>query len=180
MGGTHDHGPSESAKERMEFLEREMARIGKYIGNKTVADIGPGDGSVTKVLARRAKKVYAIDVDEKTLDVLAENCRNVKNVSPRLSESGRMPLGDKSVEVVFSSASFHHLPKGYLREMARVLKTKGNVIVLDWDRSRAPPFMRLAHRLFSEEEVADAFKAEGFTVLFMKTYKRHFMVVLAK
>lgn len=47
----------------------------------TVVEIGPGVGSLTRVLADRAKQVYAIEVDEKLIPILGETMAGYDNVT---------------------------------------------------------------------------------------------------
>ena len=47
----------------------------------TVVEIGPGVGSLTRVLADRAKQVYAIEVDEKLIPILDETMAGYDNVT---------------------------------------------------------------------------------------------------
>ncbi|MDD6380436.1 MAG: 16S rRNA (adenine(1518)-N(6)/adenine(1519)-N(6))-dimethyltransferase RsmA [Lachnospiraceae bacterium] len=47
----------------------------------TVVEIGPGVGSLTRVLADRAKHVYAIEVDDKLIPILDETMRGYDNVT---------------------------------------------------------------------------------------------------
>ncbi|MBQ1843561.1 MAG: 16S rRNA (adenine(1518)-N(6)/adenine(1519)-N(6))-dimethyltransferase RsmA [Lachnospiraceae bacterium] len=47
----------------------------------TVVEIGPGVGSLTRVLADRAKQVYAIEVDDKLIPILDETMAGYDNVT---------------------------------------------------------------------------------------------------
>ncbi len=49
-------------------------------GKDTVVEIGPGLGTLTKVLARKSKKVIAIEFDKKLIGQLTENVSDLKNV----------------------------------------------------------------------------------------------------
>lgn len=50
-------------------------------GNDVIVEIGPGKGNITELLAKRAKKVYSIELDRRLkpfLDVLEEKYSNLK------------------------------------------------------------------------------------------------------
>ena len=49
-------------------------------GKDTVVEIGPGLGTLTKVLAQKSKKVIAIEFDKKLISQLRENVSDLKNV----------------------------------------------------------------------------------------------------
>ena len=50
------------------------------IENGGVLEIGPGFGVLTAVLAQRAKKVLAVEIDEKVMPVLAETLAGFENI----------------------------------------------------------------------------------------------------
>ena len=58
----------------------EMARAAEISKKDTVLEVGPGLGSLTEVLASRAKKVIAVEKDRDLILVLQEKFRNNKNV----------------------------------------------------------------------------------------------------
>ena len=51
-----------------------------------VIEIGPGIGSLTEFLARKAKKVIAYDIDERLIEVLAYTLEEYPNVEVRLQD----------------------------------------------------------------------------------------------
>lgn len=55
----------------------EVAGVDEMTG---VIEIGPGIGSLTEMLARRAEKVVAIEIDQRLLPILAENLSPYPNV----------------------------------------------------------------------------------------------------
>ena len=49
--------------------------------NTTVIEIGPGVGCLTKELSARAKEVFAIEIDQRLIPVLAETLADCDNVT---------------------------------------------------------------------------------------------------
>ena len=45
-----------------------------------VIEIGPGKGILTEEIAKRAKKVIAVEIDEQLVDYLREKFRNTPNI----------------------------------------------------------------------------------------------------
>ncbi len=50
------------------------------IDQKEVLEIGSGPGTLTAFLSQKAKKVFAVEIDKKILNVLKEVCQNLSNV----------------------------------------------------------------------------------------------------
>ena len=100
-----------------------------------IADLGAGEGTVSQLLARRAKKVIAVDNSEKMVEFGAQLARNhrVKNLEYRLGDLEDLPVKKGEADVAFFSQSLHHAqhPAGALAEAFRIVKPGGRVIILD-------------------------------------------------
>jgi ArsR family transcriptional regulator len=100
-----------------------------------IADLGAGEGTVSQLLARRAKKVIAVDNSEKMVEFGAQLARNhrVKNLEYRLGDLEDLPVKKGEADVAFFSQSLHHAqhPARALAEAFRILKPGGRVIILD-------------------------------------------------
>ncbi len=100
-----------------------------------IADLGAGEGTVSQLLARRAKRVIAVDNSEKMVEFGSELARShgVKNLEYRLGDLESLPIARNEVDVALFSQSLHHAqhPAAAMAEAYRVLKPNGRVIVLD-------------------------------------------------
>ena len=100
-----------------------------------IADLGAGEGTVSQLLARRAKKVIAVDNSEKMVEFGAELARahRVKNLEYRLGDLEDLPVKKGEADVAFFSQSLHHAqhPERALAESFRIVKPGGRVIILD-------------------------------------------------
>lgn len=63
-----------------------IASCGDLDDQTCVIEIGPGIGSLTEFLARKAKKVIAYDIDERLIEVLAYTLKEYPNVEVRLQD----------------------------------------------------------------------------------------------
>ena len=63
-----------------------IANCAKIEDQTCVIEIGPGIGSLTEFLARKAKKVIAYDIDERLIEVLAYTLEEYPNVEVRLQD----------------------------------------------------------------------------------------------
>ena len=103
-----------------------------------VADIGTGTGYLARVLAPKVAHVTAIDSSTAMLEVagmdLAAN--GIENVSLVEGDAHELPLGDASQDMVYANLLLHHLaePQVALKEMHRVLKPAGRVVLTDVKR----------------------------------------------
>jgi ArsR family transcriptional regulator len=100
-----------------------------------IADLGAGEGTVSQLLARRAKKVIAVDNSEKMVEFGSRLARNhrVRNLEYRLGDLEDLPIKKGEADVAFFSQSLHHAqhPPQALAEAFRILKPGGRVIILD-------------------------------------------------
>ena len=105
----------------------------------TVLDVACGPGILACAFARVVRHVTGIDITPAMLDrarVLQQE-RGLSNMTWKQGDVVPLPFADSSFSVVTSRFAFHHLldPAGALREMARVCRPGGRVMLID----AAPP-----------------------------------------
>lgn len=112
----------------------------------TAADLGAGTGFLTEELIRRGLSVIAVDHSREMLARLEGAFAASGRLDARYGESERLPIGDASVDYVFANMYLHHVesPGDAIREMARVLKPSGTVVVTDADE-HTHEFLRIEH-----------------------------------
>jgi ArsR family transcriptional regulator len=103
---------------------------------QTVADIGCGEGDLTLLLARFAKRVAAVDLSAQMLRVVQERSAEAgvaRRVTVGRGDLEKLPLESNSMDAAFVSQVLHHAarPEKALAEAARILKTGGRLILLD-------------------------------------------------
>ncbi len=120
----------------------------------TVADVGAGTGFMSAGLAPLVDKVYALDGAPAMLEVARKNLQAFSNVEYLPADGLSLPLPDGSVDAVFANMYLHHCPDplAAIREMARLLKPGGRLIITDMDEH---PYA------WMKEEMADVW--QGFT-----------------
>lgn len=101
-----------------------------------VLDIGCGTGEFERLLLTENPQqvITGVDISEKMLLMAKQKCRTYPNVSFRRASVLALPFADNSFDVVVSASAFHYFddPTLALKEIKRVLKPKGRVIILDW------------------------------------------------
>ncbi len=101
----------------------------------TVADLGAGEGLLSELLARRCKKVIAVDNSEKIVAFGAAKARKngLKNLEFRLGNLQNPPIEPNTVDLVILSQALHHAedPAATLASAAKLLKPGGQILLLD-------------------------------------------------
>jgi len=101
----------------------------------TVADLGAGEGLLSELLARRAKKVIAVDNSEKIVAFGASKAKKngIKNLEFRLGDLDQPPLDRQSVDLVVLSQALHHAktPARAIAAAHNILKPGGQIMILD-------------------------------------------------
>jgi ubiquinone/menaquinone biosynthesis C-methylase UbiE len=114
--------------------ERAFAVAGIAPG-KLAADIGAGAGFVTEGLLNRGLRIIAVDRSEAMLAEMKNRFGEGGAVDYRIGEAEALPLENRSVDYVFANMYLHHVdsPPEAIREMARILKPGGKLIITDLD-----------------------------------------------
>lgn len=129
--------------------------------DEIVADIGAGAGYFTQRLARRVAKVYAVDIDEGLLKLIARDAP--PNVETILAPPDDPRLADASVDTAFFCNVVHHIRDrvAYYQRLAQALRPGGRIVVIDFYKKALPVGPPLHAKLTPEEVTAD-FAGAGF------------------
>ena len=105
------------------------------IGPITVADLGAGEGTLSQLMARRAKAVIAVDNSEKMVEFGANLAREhgFANLEYRLGDIEEPPIAEESIDLALFSQALHHAgsPARAIAAAHRILKPGGRIAVLD-------------------------------------------------
>lgn len=100
-----------------------------------VADLGAGEGLLSELLARRCKRVIAVDNSEKIVEFGAAKARKngLKNLEFRRGDLQNPPIEPNSVDLVILSQALHHAenPAAALKSAHKILKPGGQIMLLD-------------------------------------------------
>jgi ArsR family transcriptional regulator len=100
-----------------------------------VADLGSGEGLLSELLARRAKKVIAVDNSEKMVTFGANKAKKngLKNLEFRLGDLENPPIDANSVDLVILSQALHHAadPAQAIASTHKILRPGGQLLLLD-------------------------------------------------
>ena len=122
------YGPGRSWQAFGQLLLRAMPPL-------VVADLGSGEGLLSQLLARRAKKVIAVDNSEKIVAFGASKAKKMglKNLEFRMGDLESPPIDPSSVDLVVLSQALHHAkePGRAIQSAHRILKAGGQLMILE-------------------------------------------------
>jgi len=157
----------------------------------TVADLGAGEGTLSQLLAKKARKVIAVDNAPKMVAFGSKLAKKhgFKNLEYRLGDIEDPPIEKNSVDLAIFSQALHHAihPERSIAAAHRILKKGGRIVVLDllshrFDKARE---LYADHWLgFSEVQLHQWLEEAGFknievTVVSREKEKPHFQTVFA-
>ena len=157
----------------------------------TVADLGSGEGLLSELLARRCRKVIAVDNSEKIVAFGAAKAKknNLKNLEFRLGDLQNPPVEPESVDLAILSQALHHAeePAKAIVSAYRMLKPGGQVMILDLAKHRFAKAQELYGDRwpgFAESDLHRWLEAAGFKKIEINVVAReeqppHFETMLA-
>lgn len=100
-----------------------------------VADLGAGEGLLSELLARRCKRVIAVDNSEKIVAFGAAKAKKngLKNLEFRLGDLQNPPIEPNSVDLAILSQALHHAeePSKAIAAAHKMLRPRGQIMILD-------------------------------------------------
>lgn len=99
------------------------------------ADIGAGAGFITEGLIRKGLKVVAVDLSEAMLAEMRRKFAGCNDIDYRVGEAEALPIADGTVDYVFANMYLHRAEShpAAVREMVRILKPGGKLVISDLD-----------------------------------------------
>lgn len=146
---------ADSAFEALEELDRGdrenwqkpqmvISRLGD-LSDKVVADIGAGTGYFSMRLARSAKKVIAIDIEQQFLDYIQlrlsrSSDRKALNIETRLTAASDPSLSENEVDLVIMVNTYPFIANrvAYFEKVCSGLKPDGKLVIIDFKKEPLP------------------------------------------
>jgi len=156
-----------------------------------VVDLGSGEGLLSELLARRCKKVIAVDNSEKIVAFGAAKARKngLKNLEFRLGDLENPPVEPQSVDLVILSQALHHatIPANAIHSAFKMLRSGGQILLLDLLQHKFQKARELYGDRwpgFAESDLHRWLEAAGFKKIEISVVAReeqppHFQTVLA-
>lgn len=98
----------------------------------TVVDLGAGTGFYAVDIAEGVARLVALDLQETMVSRLADRDAP-DSLAPVLAAAGAPPVCDGTVDVAYSTMTFHEYASQSAHEAVwRMLKTDGRLVTVDW------------------------------------------------
>jgi ArsR family transcriptional regulator len=156
-----------------------------------VADLGAGEGTLSQLLAKKARKVIAVDNSPKMVEFGSELAKKhgFNNLEYRLGDIQDPPIAKNSINLAILSQALHHAihPERAIDAAHRILKRGGRLVILDLLSHRFEKARELYadHWLgFSEVRLHQLLERSGFREIEVSVVSRekqnpHFQTVFA-
>jgi len=128
------------------FIPEDIKELGRYVKDgDRVLDLGCGNGRLVEVFKERNIEYIGADVSEKLIKIAKEKYPQNEFI---IISDFNLPFSNNYFDKVYSLAVFHHIPSEefrlqFLREIKRILKPGGNLILTVWNLN---PFKMLLIR----------------------------------
>ena len=168
-----------------DYIERStretLARLSSNAADQ-VLDIGCGTGVLLERLSRTVDPRQLTGVDLTPAMLAVARRRLPAGVALSAARAEALPFNEDSFDVVISCNVFHFIddPTAGLREMHRVLRPGGRVVITDWCRDYrscrvVERWLRLTgrahHRVHGSRELSELLAESGFAELAQDRYR---------
>jgi len=149
---------------------------------ESLLDVGCGTGVLLEAIARSVPDTVlsGADPSDDMLEIAHKRLGQVAHLKQGQAES--LPFPDAAFDIVVSTSAFHYFrnPLCALKEMARVLRPTGHVVITDWCDDYIScrlcnlwlHFFDRAHfRTYGQKECRALIKQAGFTDVRVDRYK---------
>jgi len=162
---------------------REAQRLAGMLslrGDEKAADIACGPGTLALPFAQRVRWICGVDFTPAMIERARRSAQagGIANVGFALGDAHALPFADRSLDVVVTSYSLHHMADAprVLAEMARVVRRGGRMGVIDIRALENAEGAEMANRIerlrdpshtraLSGSEIERLFAAHGLRIL---------------
>jgi SAM-dependent methyltransferase len=94
-------------------------------------EVGCGNGSFTRILAKRASYVEAIDISPEMIRIAAQRSGDFRNIEYSVADILTVHLATACFDCIVIIGTLHHLPLHILAKLKRALSVDGLLIIHD-------------------------------------------------
>ena len=132
----------------------------------TICDYGAGTGVFTLEASKLTKgMIYALDMDPSMLSIIEEKAKDIHNIKTIQVEEDKIKLESNSIDLFIIVTVIHEIKEvpEFIKEVRRVLKPFGRVLVIDFHKKDTPMGPPADHRM-SEYQAARHFFREDIVM----------------
>lgn len=137
--------------------------------NMVLCDIGAGSGIFSLPAAQiSSNDIYALEISDRMIELLKSRREenNIQNLKIKKVESDILPLGDSCCDMAVMVTVFHEIEdkESMLREIKRILKEKGRLMIIEFHKRETPMGPPVDHKI-SEEDVEEICNHNNFITI---------------
>lgn len=142
-----------------------------------IVDLGCGTGELMESLKKVSNRVIGVDSSSKMLDQAKIRFKaHDEEFDLRLGELEHLPLVNEETDCAVLSMVLHHLsrPEIVIREICRVLRKNGTLIIVDYDKHKDESMRRVYGDMwlgFSIAEIRNILTHNGFIIDKIQSFK---------
>ena len=140
-------------------LRKKAAKFLNAPVKSKILDVATGTGAQAYELAKLGYDVTGIDLSSGMLRQAAKKCRPPLNLKFEMADATKIPFDDNTYDYSCVSLALHDMPHdteiNVLKEMKRVTKENGMILIVDYMEPRKHPVARISHLLVSLYETPD-------------------------
>jgi ubiquinone/menaquinone biosynthesis C-methylase UbiE len=136
-----EHRKTLNNPDRLEKLApRKIWEFINYKRPEKIIDIGAGTAFITAALGELAPRaqIDAFDIEPVMVAEMRSSLPEYSRITPHLMIDNKLPVSDEYADIVWMINLFHELrkPNLLLREIKRVLKPYGKLLIIDWAKKQ--------------------------------------------
>jgi SAM-dependent methyltransferase len=110
-------------KYRRPYADQAVIDLLGYVGQvEVVADIGAGNGQLTRLFAERCSRIYAVEPDPVMRQLASTALADWTSIQVRAGSAEQTTLAERSVDLIVVGNAFHRFKPEACAELRRILK----------------------------------------------------------
>ncbi|MEO0075744.1 MAG: class I SAM-dependent methyltransferase, partial [candidate division WOR-3 bacterium] len=171
----HHHGVS------LEKICDSALALADIVVGKTAVNIGADSGILLNSLIQNGLNTITVDRSMSTLEEIKKRWGNFCNFSGCIGEPHNIPIDDAYADYVFANMILHHSeqPPLAIREMQRILKPEGRLVIVDLDKHACTALQQNEHDLwlgFDRNDVIQWCLKAGFKMIFVDSLEEKYCI----
>jgi len=132
-------------------VRRKAARFLDFTSPQKIIDVATGTGAQAYELAKLGHEVIGIDLSKEMLKQASKKCNQELKLKFQQADATDLPFKDDSFDASSISLGLHDMPYEIdllvLKEMKRVTKNGGKILIVDYMEPRKHFIAKLSHRI---------------------------------
>ena len=121
-------------KYRLPYAKQAVTDLLDYIGPvQVMADIGAGNGQLTRLFAERCARIYAVEPEPAMRQVASTALARWPTIEVRAGSAEQTTLPERSLDLIVAGNAFHRFKPEACAELRRILKPSGWIALFTYE-----------------------------------------------